>query len=79
MTWSKTFDAYIGRLGLSSAEVAKALKVPSSSVSYWRRTTTPRAKTCRRVEAWSKGEVPASLRTASIAKARAPRPKAKAA
>lgn len=59
--WSAAFDSYIVRQGLSSAEVAVALKKAPSNVSYWRRGAVPRAKMRRVIERWSKGKVRASL------------------
>ncbi len=61
--WSETFAAYIARRFGEGAQqkAAFALKVGPSAISYWCRGSTPREKMRRRIERWSKGEVPAAV------------------
>jgi hypothetical protein len=64
-TWTDAFRAHLQKLGLSQQEAVFALRkasirVTPSQVSYWYRGALPREETRKRIERWSKGEVPAS-------------------
>lgn len=58
MTWSEAFAAYLKRHGIKQSEVALVLGVSPASVTYWLRGREPRREVRRRIDAWSRGEIP---------------------
>jgi transcriptional regulator with XRE-family HTH domain len=60
-TWSDVFRRYLKKNDIRQLDVAFALRVGPSQVSYWCRGSVPREDTRRTIERWSKGAVPADL------------------
>jgi len=68
-SWSKRFAAYLERNKITQLQAAMALKVGPSQVHYWTTVSTPREKTRRRIERWTRGEVSAAIGEPHLSKA----------
>ena len=74
MTWSEAFAAYLKRHKIKASEAAKLLGVSPATIHNWTvQLKEPRGGSAleirRKVEVWSRGEVPAAPWTAPPAKA----------
>ena len=64
MTWSQALAAYLKRHKIKPHEAAVVLNVAPTTVHYWTKGSEPRGDRGtdlkRRIEVWSRGEVPAA-------------------
>lgn len=57
--WTRHLKRYVKAQNLTALEVSWQLHVSSSVVHYWLHGATPRFEMRKKIETWSKGQIPA--------------------
>lgn len=65
MCWTESFLAWLREENIETVWLAYKLRVSTVSVHHWRHGSIPRIPKRKRIEALSKGRVPATLNSAA--------------